>query len=137
MTRSAFTIAASSGIGHFSGHGDIAPPLHVSDTYIWNSPDEKPPFDYSRTINPNRSLLLDALCELEGAAGGAITGSGQSAALLALLILPPKARIIAPHDCYGGTWRLLDAWARQTGATVNFVDQENTRFLLALFNGTQ
>ena len=136
MTRSAFTVAASSGIGHFSGYGDIAPPLHVSDTYIWNSPDEKPPFDYSRTINPNRSLLLDALCELEGAAGGAITGSGQSAALLALLILPPKARIIAPHDCYGGTWRLLDAWARQTGATVNFVDQrDDSLFDEALVHG--
>lgn len=125
MSRDPFTVAASSGVGGLAVLGDIAPPLHASDTYVWESPDEKPPFDYSRTINPNRQLLLDALCELEGAIGGAITSSGQSAALLALLILAPKAKIIAPHDCYGGTWRLLDAWARQTGASVSFIDQRN------------
>jgi cystathionine gamma-synthase len=136
MGRDAFTIAASSGIGALPVSGDVAPPLHVSDTYVWTSPDEKPAFDYSRTVNPNRQLLLDALCELEGATGGAITSSGQSAALLALFILPPKARIVAPHDCYGGTWRLLDGWARQTGACVTFVDQrDGARFQEALMSG--
>jgi cystathionine gamma-synthase len=125
MSRDPFSIASSSGSSGLTVQGDVAPPLHVSDTYVWNSPDEKPAFDYSRTVNPNRQLLLDALCELEGAIGGAITSSGQSAALLALLILPPKARIVAPHDCYGGTWRLLDAWANRTGCSVTFVDQRN------------
>jgi cystathionine gamma-synthase len=133
MSSDSFTIAASSGIGALPVSGDIVPPLHASDTYVWESPDEKPAFDYSRTINPNRQLLLEALCDLEGAIGGAITSSGQSAALLALLILPPNAKIVAPHDCYGGTWRLLDAWARQSGGTVTFVDQrDGSRFQEAL-----
>lgn len=125
MSHDPYTLAASTGLGGLDIKGDIAPPLHASDTYIWDSPDERPPYDYSRTVNPNRSLLLDALCELEGASGGAITSSGQAAAMLALLILPPQAQIIAPHDCYGGTWRLLDAWARRTGGSVSFVDQRN------------
>ena len=66
-----------------------------------------------RTVNPNRSMLAATLAALEGAAGGAITSSGQAAALLALLRLPTGARVVAPHDCYGGTWRLLDAMERQ------------------------
>ena len=89
------------------GYASIVPPLWASDTFRWDDPDTKPEFDYSRTVNPNRSLLLDALCELEGAAGGAITNSGQSAALLALLLLPAGSLVIAPHDCYGGTYRLI------------------------------
>lgn len=125
MSRDPFSIAGSGESANVTVEGDVAPPLHVSDTYVWTSPDEKPRFDYSRTVNPNRQYLLNALCELEGAVGGAITSSGQSAALLALLILPPKARVIAPHDCYGGTWRLLDAWTAHSGGTVSFVDQRN------------
>lgn len=125
MNRDFSTITASTGIGGVPITGSVTPPLHATDTYEWQSPDEKPAFDYSRTVNPNRSLLLDALCQLEGAAGGAITSSGQSAALLALLSLKAGARIVAPHDCYGGTYRLLAAWAAKASGHVDFVDQRD------------
>ncbi|WP_185829107.1 PLP-dependent transferase [Sphingomonas ginkgonis] len=103
--------------------GGVVPPLWISDTYRWASPDEKPDYDYSRTVNANRTLLIEALAELEGAAGGVVTGSGQSAALLALLRLPAGARVIAPHDCYGGTYRLLDGLQKQGKLVAHFVDQ--------------
>ena len=54
----------------------VAPPLWASDTFRWADADTKPDYDYSRTVNPNRDLLADALAELEGAAGGAITSIG-------------------------------------------------------------
>lgn len=103
-------------------HASIVPPIWVSDTFRWDSADDKPEFDYSRTVNPNRSLLADALAELESAAGCVVTNSGQSAALLALLRLPTGARVIAPHDCYGGTYRLLQGLERQGKLTADFVD---------------
>src|SRR5688572_25862462 len=120
--RSAATIVASAGIGADPGYGGIAPPLYVSDTYEWPDADTKPDYDYSRTVNPNRDLLAKALAELEGAAGGAVTGSGQSAALLALLLLPAGAKVVAPHDCYGGTYRLLQGLEREGKLSARFVD---------------
>ncbi len=103
-------------------HGAIVPPLWTSDTFRWPSAEEKPPYDYGRTVNPNRDELERVLAELEGAAGGAITGSGQSAALLALLLVPANAHVVAPHDCYGGTWRLIQGLAAQGRLSATFVD---------------
>lgn len=103
-------------------YAGIVPPVWTSDTFRWPDADSKPAYDYSRTVNPNRDLLCQALCALEGAAGGAITNSGQSAALLAFLLLPADARVIAPHDCYGGTYRLLTGLQDKGKARVSFVD---------------
>ena len=116
------TIVAAARTEFDRGYGSVAPPIVASDTFEWDSPDDKPEFDYSRTVNPNRALLAKALAELEGAAGGVITNSGQSAALLALLRLPNGARVVAPHDCYGGTYRLLQALANQRKIACDFVD---------------
>jgi len=121
--RKPATVVAAARPDFDHGFGGVSPPISASDTYRWASPDEKPGFDYSRTVNPNRALLAQALSELEGATGGVITNSGQSAALLAILRLPVGARVVAPHDCYGGTFRLLDAFARQGRIRCEFVDQ--------------
>ena len=45
----------------------------------------------------------DALADLEGGAGAVVTGSGMAAITLVGHLLPVGARVIAPHDCYGGT----------------------------------
>jgi cystathionine gamma-synthase len=120
--RNPATIVAAARTQFDRGYGSVAPPIVSSDTFEWQSPDDKPEFDYSRTVNPNRALLAQALAELEGAAGGVITNSGQSAALLALLRLPNAARVVAPHDCYGGTYRLLQALANLGKIACDFVD---------------
>jgi cystathionine gamma-synthase len=104
-------------------YGSVGPAIWTSDTFRWDSPDDKPAFDYSRTVNPNRAMLVRTLAELEGASGGVVTNSGQSAALLALLRLPAGARVIAPHDCYGGTFRLLRGLEDQGKLRCTFVDQ--------------
>ena len=119
------TIVASSHPELDPAYGGVAPAIWVSDAFRWTNPDDKPAFDYGRTVNPNRSMLAATLAALEGAAGGAITSSGQAAALLVLLRLPTGARVVAPHDCYGGTWRLLDAMERQGKIVCTFVDQSD------------
>jgi len=96
----------------------------------------KPGYDYSRTVNPNRDMLAEMLAELEGAAGGVVTNSGQSASLLALLLLPAGAHVVAPHDCYGGTYRLINGFAEQGRLTAEFVDQrDDAAFAAALARG--
>ena len=116
------TIVATAGVAADPGYASVSPPLWPSDTYRWDDADQKPDYDYSRTVNPNRDMLAAALAELEGAAGGVVTGSGQAACLLALLLVPPGALVVAPHDCYGGTYRLIKGLADQGKLRAAFVD---------------
>lgn len=129
--RSPATILASAGIDADPGHGSLTPPLYASDTYRWPDAETKPQYDYSRTVSPNRDMLCAALAELEGAAGGVVTGSGQSAALLALLQLPAGALVVAPHDCYGGSYRLICGLQEKGTLRARFVDQADAAALAA------
>lgn len=127
------TIVASAHPDLDPAYGSVGPAIWTSDTFRWESPDDKPAFDYSRTVNPNRAMLVRTLAELEGAVGGVVTNSGQSAALLALLRLPVGARLVAPHDCYGGTFRLLRGLEDKGKLSVTFVDQtDDTAFDAAI-----
>jgi cystathionine gamma-synthase len=123
MPRHDETIACSAGINDDPAQGAVAPPLYLSANYSFAGYGEKRRFDYSRTGNPTRATLADALAELERGAGAVVTSSGMSAVDLVLSLLPAGALVVAPHDCYGGTWRLFDARARKRAIEVAFVDQ--------------
>jgi cystathionine gamma-synthase len=134
--KSPATIAAAARPSWDPAYGAVAPPLWTSDTFRWAAPDEKPGYDYTRTVSPNRDMLIEVLAELEGAAGGVVTGSGQSAALLALLLLPDGALVVAPHDCYGGTYRLISGMAAEGRLSALFVDmKDDEAFAAAMAQG--
>ncbi len=111
--RRAETVLANAGIAKEPAHGDVGPALHLAATYAWPDPAQKPAFDYARSGNPTRAHLEAALAELEGAAGGVVTASGMGAIALVVGLLPAGARIAAPYDCYGGTFRLFAAEAER------------------------
>ena len=121
------TKIVQSGIGWDPAYGAVVPPLYMSSTYVWPEPnvESKGPYDYGRTNNPNRDLLANALSELDGGAGAVVTSSGMAAIDLVLNLLPTGAPVIAPHDCYGGTHRLLTARHEQGQIRVDFIDQSN------------
>ncbi len=120
--RSPSTRAVRAGIETDGQHGAIVPPLHLSTNYSFEGFGKKREYDYSRSGNPSRDLLVDALSELEGGAGGAVVASGMAAVALALELVPAGGRVLAAHDCYGGTWRLLDAWAKKGRFELEFAD---------------
>jgi cystathionine gamma-synthase len=123
--RDVSTVLASAGVGSDPAYGSLTPPLWSSDTFEWPNAEDKPDYDYSRTVNPNRDMVAAALAELEGAAGCVLTNSGQSAALLALLLVPPGGLVVAPHDCYGGTYRLIVGLEGKGLIGSHFVDQSD------------
>jgi len=125
------TRAVRAGLENCDVTGAVVPPLHLSSTYAFRSFGEKRKYDYSRSGNPTRDLLADALNDLEGGAGAVITGSGMGAITLVGHILPVGARVIAPHDCYGGTFRLLTAWQKRGELAVEFVDFGNAAAVTA------
>ena len=91
-------------------HGAVVPPVYLSTTYAFDRFDQPREYDYSRAGNPTRSALAAAIADLEGGAGGVVTASGMAAITATVLgMLPAGGTLLAPFDCYGGSWRLFDA----------------------------
>lgn len=123
MTKHDETICCSTGVNADPTHGAVIPPLYLSANYSFDGYGGKRAYDYTRSGNPTRNVLAEAITALEGGAGAVITSTGMSAVDLILTQLEPGARVVAPHDCYGGTWRLFAARARKKAIDVVFVDQ--------------
>lgn len=119
------TLAASFGVAADMAYGSVAPPLYLTSTYEFAGYDQPRLYDYGRAGNPTRDLLGDALAALEGGAGCVITSSGMAALDLLVGRLGPDDLVLAPHDCYGGTMRLLKARASRGHCSVRFVDQSD------------
>src|SRR5258707_10370182 len=94
----------------------------MSPVFVFRVYGDKGAYDYTRSGNPTRDLLAAALAELERGAGAVVTASGMAAVTVVGYLVPVGGRIIAPHDCYGGTYRLFDAWRRRGERQVEFVD---------------
>ncbi len=116
------TKAVRAGLGADNPHGAVVPPLYLSSTYSFAGFDQKGRYDYTRSGNPTRDQLGGALAELEGGSGTTITSSGMAAVNLVCQLLKPGERLVAPHDCYGGTYRLLEALAARCQFEIAFVD---------------
>ena len=112
MTLSLATRAVRAGIDTDPTHGAVAPPLYLSANFSFDGFEGKRPYDYTRSGNPTRDQLGQALASLEGGAGGIVTATGMGAITLVLhALLEPGDRLLVPHDCYGGSWRLFNALA--------------------------
>ena len=122
MSSDQRTKAIRAGLNTDRSWNAVIPPLSLSTAYRREDPAIQPAFDYARTANPGRSLLADAIAELENAAGAIVTGSGMAAIDLLLHDLPHGARVICSHDAYGGTRRLLDARGRGGRLVPVYVD---------------
>jgi len=125
------TIAVRAALESDKQHGAIVPPLYLSSNFAFAGYDDKPEYDYTRSGNPTRNALADALKDLEGGAGAIVTSSGMAAITLVMQLLKPEDLLIAPHDCYGGTYRLFESLSAKGQFKVCFVDQNNDSALSA------
>jgi len=119
---SSATRAVRAGIATDGQHGAVVPPIHLSSTYRFPAFGVKGRYDYSRSGNPTRDQLAEALAALEGGASAVVTASGMAAVTLAVQLVQPGELIVATHDCYGGTHRLLTHLARRGHFEVAFVN---------------
>jgi cystathionine gamma-synthase len=125
------TRVVRAGIESDCQHGAVVPPLHLSSNYAFESFGKKRQYDYTRSGNPTRDTLADALADLEGGAGSVITSSGMAALNVLVQLFEPGDVFVVPHDCYGGTFRLYEALAKKGHFEVLFVDQTNEQALRA------
>ena len=120
--KGAATRAVRAGIATDLHHGAVVPPIHLSSTFAFDGFGKKRTYDYTRTGNPTRDYLGQALAELEGGSKGVVTSTGMSAVNLVLQLIKPGELVIAAHDCYGGSHRLLRSLAARGHFEVHFTD---------------
>ena len=108
------TAAVRAGIDRDTAYGAVTPPIVLSSNFSFAGFAQKREYDYTRSGNPTRDLLAEALADLEGGAGAVVTATGMGAITLVLnALLEPGDRLVVPHDAYGGSWRLFNALAKK------------------------
>nr|WP_314268030.1 cystathionine gamma-synthase [uncultured Moellerella sp.] len=132
MAHKPATITIHSGLNEDSQFGCVVPPIYLSSTYNFTEYNQPREHDYSRRGNPGRDMVQRALTQLEGGAGTVMTNSGMSAIhLLCTMLLQPGDRLIAPHDCYGGSYRLFNSQQQRGAYQVDFFDLSDEKQLQA------
>ncbi len=129
-TRNRCTAAVRAGIDRDVAYGAVTPPIVLSSNFSFAGFNEKRRYDYTRSGNPTRDLLAEALAELEGGAGAVVTATGMGAITLLLhALLKPGDRLVVPHDGYGGSWRLFNALAKKGAFELITADLTDPRAL--------
>lgn len=122
QSRRACTRSVRAGIATDQHHGAVVPPIHLSSTFAFDGFNRKRTYDYTRSGNPTRDHLSQAIADLEVGATGIVTSSGMSAVMLAIQLVNPGELIVASHDCYGGTHRILRSLAARGHFRESFDD---------------
>lgn len=126
MSNQKQTAAVRCGIESDLEHGAVVPPLYLSSNFAFEGFDQKRAYDYTRSGNPTRDQLAEALSALEGGAGAVVTSSGMSAVYLVTHLLENNDLVLAAHDCYGGCHRLFDNLTQKQKLRVEFSDLTHT-----------
>jgi len=120
------TIVVRGGLNSDEQHGAVIPNISLSTCYRFAEFAKPRPFDYGRKSTPNRDSVEKIIAELEGGADAILTNSGMSAIhLLSIALLSPDDLVIAPHDCYGGSYRLFNSLSQKGYFEAKFIDQSD------------
>ncbi|HWS39988.1 MAG TPA: cystathionine gamma-synthase [Arenimonas sp.] len=123
------TKVVRSGIESDTQHKAVIPPIYLSSNYAFEEFGKPGKYDYTRSGNPTRDLLAEALADLENGYGAVVTATGMAAVTLVLQLASPDDLIFAPHDCYGGTHRLLNQLNLRGIVNAEFHNQQDEDFI--------
>ncbi|CAN5586428.1 cystathionine gamma-synthase [soil metagenome] len=122
------TLAVHAGRAIDPSTGAVAQPIHLSTTFQRDADGSFPSgFDYTRSGNPNRAALQEALAALEGCRVAAAFASGVAAAMSIFQTLAPNDHVVAPQEAYHGILRLLRELFARWQLEVDFVDMTDLK----------
>ncbi|WP_338732439.1 cystathionine gamma-synthase [Mangrovimonas cancribranchiae] len=110
---------------HDKAYGAVMPPIYQTSTYAQSTPGGHKGFEYSRSQNPTRSALENALASIENGNFGLAFGSGLAAIDAVMKLLNPGDEVISTNDLYGGSYRLFTSIFERFGIKFHFVGMEN------------
>ncbi|HOU52663.1 MAG TPA: cystathionine gamma-synthase [Myxococcota bacterium] len=102
--------------------GAVVVPIFQTSTYAQSSPGQHRGYEYTRTQNPTRDALQEALAALEAGRHGLAFASGLAATNTVMNLLKAGDHVVCSDDVYGGTFRIFDKVWRQCGIDFTFVD---------------
>jgi len=120
--------------------GAVNVPIYQTSTYRQDAIGRHRGYEYSRTGNPTRTALEQAMAALEGGLYGLAFASGVAATDAVVNLLKAGDHIVSGDDIYGGTFRLFERVYKKWGIETTYVDvtdvkafreaiRENTRLL--------
>jgi len=128
------TKAIHAGVSPDPTTGAIMTPIYQTSTYVQEAPGKHKGYEYSRTHNPTRTALQNALAALENAKHGICYASGLAATDAILKLFQPGDEIVATNDLYGGTYRIFTKVFEGFGLTFRFVDLSDAAQVETVFS---
>jgi cystathionine beta-lyase/cystathionine gamma-synthase len=116
------TLAVHAGVEPDPATGAVMTPIYQTSTYAQDDIGRHKGYDYSRTDNPTRTALQQALAALEGGAYALAFASGMAAIDTLLRLIKPDEHVLCGNDVYGGTFRLFDKVLSHYGLDFSYVD---------------
>ncbi|WP_375437935.1 cystathionine gamma-synthase [uncultured Hymenobacter sp.] len=101
--------------------GAIMTPIYQTSTYVQRSPGDHKGYEYSRTHNPTRTQLQNAVAALENGKHGLAFASGMAAIDAIVKLLQPGDEVISTNDLYGGSYRIFTKVFANYGIKFHFV----------------
>ena len=114
--------------------GAIMTPIYQTSTYVQAAPGDHKGYEYSRTHNPTRTALQNALAALENGTHGLCFASGMASIDAIVKLLKPGDEVVSTNDLYGGTYRLFTKIFEGFGVKFHFVDMGDLRNVQAAVN---
>jgi len=119
------TKAIHAGVEPDPSTGAIMTPIFQSSTYVQAAPGDHKGYEYSRTHNPTRTALQNALAALENGRHGLCFATGMAAIDALVKLLKPGDHVVSTNDLYGGTYRLFTRIFEPFGVTFSFIDMSD------------
>ncbi|HSG99737.1 MAG TPA: PLP-dependent aspartate aminotransferase family protein [candidate division Zixibacteria bacterium] len=116
--------------------GAVSAPIYQTATYKLPAPGDESGYVYTRSANPTRDLLQDALAKLEGGAVGLAFASGLAATNTVMNLFKTGDHVIAGDDLYGGTLRQFEnVHGPNSGIQFTYVDGRDPQNVERAFTG--
>ena len=115
-------------------YGAVMPPIYQTSTYAQTSPGEHKGYEYSRSANPTRTALENALASIENGNFGLAFASGLAAMDAVIKLLGPGDEVISTNDLYGGSYRLFRQIFEKYGIKFHFIGMQEVSKIAALIN---
>ncbi|SHI67091.1 cystathionine gamma-synthase [Algibacter luteus] len=119
---------------HDAAYGAVMPPIYQTSTYAQTTPGGHKGYEYSRTHNPTRNALENALASIENGTYGLAFGSGLAAIDAIIKLLKPGDEVVSTNDLYGGSFRLFTKIFQDFGIKFHFIGMQNASNIEAFIN---
>ncbi|MEM8762286.1 MAG: cystathionine gamma-synthase [Bacteroidota bacterium] len=115
-------------------YGAVMPPIYQTSTYAQTTPGGHQGFEYSRSANPTRTALENALASIESGEYGLAFASGLSAIDAVIKLLNPGDEVVSTNDLYGGSYRLFKQVFEKYGITFHFIGMQSVETVASYIN---